>query len=296
MQALRALESFARQGTVWQAADELNLTRSAVSHQLRLIERDLGFRVFNRVGTRLELTRQGAAYAADVRRALVSISGSAARNAGRGISGALTVSSPPGFASSWLCTKIARFRATCPDVSLSIVTPRRLEDVSNPDVDLFITFAGGTTPGMQAELLKEVAFTPLCSPVLLNRLGGMPVPADVLRSGLLHLSDHEDWVAWFRLAGLDDGLARAGIVFSDMNLVYAAALAAQGIAMGDEFICHGAMASGQLVRPFELSILSPRTYQLVVPSEKAGNPAVAAFRGWIREELPADQADFGADA
>ena len=58
-QALRALESFARHGTVWQAADELNLTRSAVSHQLRLLERELGFRLLNRVGTRIELTPQG---------------------------------------------------------------------------------------------------------------------------------------------------------------------------------------------------------------------------------------------
>jgi len=65
-QALRALESFARHGTVWQAADELNLTRSAVSHQLRLLERDLGFRLMNRIGTRVELTPQGVAYAADI--------------------------------------------------------------------------------------------------------------------------------------------------------------------------------------------------------------------------------------
>ena len=65
--ALRALESFARLGTVWQAADELHITRSAVSHQLRLLERDLGFRLMNRVGTRAELTPQGKAYAEDVR-------------------------------------------------------------------------------------------------------------------------------------------------------------------------------------------------------------------------------------
>lgn len=287
-QALRALESFARHGTVWQAADELNLTRSAVSHQLRLLERDLGFRLLNRIGTRIELTPQGMAYSEDVRRALSAIAGSAARNAGRGISGALTVSSTAGFAASWLCPKIGRFRSTFPDVALSVVTPRRLDDVSNPDVDLFISFGSGNQPDMEVELLQEVEFTPLCSPALINRMGGAIEPQDLVRAGLLHLFDTEDWRSWFGKAGLDEAAARGGVVFSDMNLVYAAALNSQGIAMGDEFICHEAMESGQLIRPFDLTIRSPRSYYLIVSAEKARNPAVAAFRGWMREELDAE--------
>lgn len=285
-QALRALESFARHGTVWQAADELNLTRSAVSHQLRLLERDLGFRLMNRIGTRVELTPQGQAYAADVRRALAAISGSALRNAARGISGALTVSCPPGFASSWLCGKVGAFAEAFPDVALSILTPRRLDDVSNPDADIFIAFSLGNQPGMQVELIKEVEFTPLCSPALLNRFDSLPDPASLLQTTLLHLGDFEDWTNWFRLAGLPDSQARTGITFADMNLVYAAVLAGQGVAMGDEFICHDALAAGLLVRPFDLSIRSARSYFLIVPPEKAANPAVDAFRGWLTDALP----------
>ncbi len=287
-QALRALESFARHGTVWQAADELHLTRSAISHQLRILERELGFRLMNRVGTRAELTPQGVAYAEDVRRALSVITGSASRQAGRGVTGTLTVSCPPGFASTWLCPKVGRFRETCPDVALSLVTPRRLDDVSNPDVDLFIAFGLGNLPDMEVELLKEVEFTPLCSPALLNRLDGLSDPAEVQKANLLHLTDFEDWVNWFRLAGLPEDAARTGQRFSDMNLVYAATLASQGLAMGDEFICQEAMAQGILVRPFDLAIRSPRSYYLVVPPEKAGNPAVSAFRNWMADELPMD--------
>lgn len=288
MQALRALESFARHGTVWQAADELHLTRSAVSHQLRLLERDLGFQLLLRVGTRVELTPQGRAYAGDIRRALAAIAGSAARQAGRGISGALTVSCTPGFAASWLCTRIGTYHATYPDVALSVITPRRLEDVSNPDADLFICFGRGEAPGMHVELLKEVEFTPMCSPVLLNRLGGLTEPADVLRTTLLHLFDQGDWEAWLRRAGLPVEHARGGVVLADMNLVHAAALASQGIAMGDEFICHHDMEDGRLVRPFDLAIRAAASYHLVVPREKADNPAVTAFRDWIRREMGSD--------
>jgi LysR family glycine cleavage system transcriptional activator len=285
-QALRALESFARHGTVWQAAEELNLTRSAVSHQLRLLESDLGFRLMTRVGTRAELTPQGRAYAEDVRRALSAIAGSAKRQAGRGVAGALTISCTPGFAAHWLCPKVGRFRESCPDVLLTLLTPRRLDDVSNPDADIFIAFGRGNMPEMEVELLRQVEFTPLCSPALLNRLDGLPDPAGVMQANLLHLGDFEDWESWFRLAGLPEAAARTGQRFSDMNLVYAAALASQGLAMGDEFICQEAMAQGILVRPFDLAIRSPRAYFLVVPPGKAANPAVVAFRNWMSNELP----------
>ena len=124
-QALRALDSFTRHGSVWKAADELNLTRSAVSHQLRLLERDLGFQLLNRIGTRIELTEQGLGYALDVRKALNTIAGSAVRHANRGVSGSINVCCTPGFASSWLCSHVSSFRESHPDVRLSISTPMR---------------------------------------------------------------------------------------------------------------------------------------------------------------------------
>ncbi len=285
MQALRALESFARHGAVWKAADELNLTRSAVSHQLRLLERELGFQLLNRIGTRIELTEQGLGYAADIRQALNTIAGSAARHAGRGLSGTITVSCTPGFASNWLCNYISHFRDAYPDVRLSMVTPRRLDDVNNPDVDIFIAFGTGNWPNMVVDRIVDVEFVPLCSPVLLNKVGGLADPADIKKACLLHLGDHEDWENWLALAGVDNSHAKTGIVFSDMNLVFSAALSGQGIAMGDRFTCRHAMTSGQLIRPFDIGISSNRSYYLVAPEAKADSPAVMAFSAWIRSEM-----------
>jgi len=289
-QALRALESFARHGSVWKAADELNLTRSAVSHQLRLLERDLGFQLLNRIGTKIELTEQGLGYALDIRKALTSIAGSAVRHANRGVSGTVKVSSPPGFSSSWLCAQVGGFQDAHPDVRLSIVTPGRLDDVSNPDVDVFVAFGNGHWPDMQVEVLVEVEFTPLCSPVLLNKGISLSDPADISKFRLLHLVDHDDWESWLARADLDPAVAQSGIVFSDMNLVYSAATAAQGIAMGDEFICRNAMEIGQLVRPFDLTIKSSRAYYLVVSPAKADNKTVMAFCAWLRSEVMKNEA------
>jgi LysR family glycine cleavage system transcriptional activator len=289
-QALRALDSFARHGSVWKAADELNLTRSAISHQLRLLERDLGFQLFNRIGTRIELTEQGFGYAEDIRKALNTISGSAVRHANRGVSGTVNVCCSPGFASSWLCAHIGNFREIHPDVRLSISTPMRLDDVSNPEVDVFIAFGTGYWPDMKVELLVEVEFTPLCSPVLINKTFGLSDPADVHKTCLLHLVDHEDWQSWLTVAELDPAFAQTGIVFSDMNLVYSAATSGQGIAMGDEFICRTAMATGQLVRPFDVYIKSHRSYYLVASEAKADNKTVVAFSEWLKAEVLKNEA------
>lgn len=289
-QALRALDSFTRHGSVWKAADELNLTRSAVSHQLRLLERDLGFQLLNRIGTRIELTEQGLGYALDVRKALNTIAGSAVRHANRGVSGSINVCCTPGFASSWLCSHISSFREAHPDVKLAISTPMRLDDVSNPDVDVFISFGTGYWPDMEVELLVEVEFTPLCSPVLINKTVWLSDPSDIRKACLLHLVDNDDWEEWLTTAGVDPAFAQTGITFSDMNLVYAAAMAGQGIAMGDEFICRTAMATGQLVRPFDINIRSKRSYYLVVSEAKADNKTVVAFSEWLKEEVMKNEA------
>ena len=284
-QALRALVSFSRCGSVAEAAQELHLTRSAISHQLRLLERDLGFELFKRVGTRIELTVRGRSYAKDIAQALSLISGSASRNAGHLLTGQLTVSCTPGFAASWLSIRVANFRVMYPDINLSVVVPKTLDDVSNPDVDVFVAFGDGNMKDVDIELLQEVEFTPLVSPVLLNRLGGLARPEDVFRGNLLHLVDRNDWRAWLSLAGLPRESVDAGIVFADMNLVFAAAVNAQGIALGDEFICHKAMESGKLIRPFDLAIKSEKSYYLVTPLAKAELASVIAFRQWILSEV-----------
>ncbi|MEG6507646.1 LysR substrate-binding domain-containing protein [Methyloligella sp. 2.7D] len=285
IQALRAVEAFARHGTVWQAADELNLTRSAVSHQLRLLERDLGFTIFTRNGTRAELTLRGRAYAADVRKALDMVSASASRNASRGVSGSISLSCPPGLASSWLCLSIEKFVERYPEISLSISTPRRLDDTSNPEIDLFIAFGRNFEGDIDVELLKAARFTPVCSPAYLNRHEGFGDPRSLSRATLLHIDSYHDWENWVREVGLPVETARHGIRCSDVNLVYAATRASQGIAIGDEFVCRDAMEKGQLVRPFDVSIPQLDGYYLATPRKSLGNPTVEAFRDWLKDEI-----------
>ena len=284
-QALKALESFDRHGSIWQAADELNLTRSAVSHQLRLLERELGFQLMEKVGTRAELTRRGKAFARDVRGALRMLTSSAERNATMGMGGTIVVSSPPGFATAWLCPNIGDFHSKYPDIAIKVETPRRLDDTSNPAVDVFVTFGTDNRAGILVELLQQVEFTPLCSPAYLNQFGGFAHPRAVKDARLLHISDHRDWEDWFDLLGLPLDRARTGVVYSDMNMVYVSALAGQGLAMGDRFTCKTAIEAGQLVQPFDQATPSAKAYYLATPEGKLDSPAVTAFRDWVKKSL-----------
>ena len=231
------------------------------------------------------LTPRGRRYALDVRKALTLLGDAADQQSGNGLGGTLSISCTPGFASLWLCTHIAGFKEAYPDVALHVVTPRRLDDVSSGDADIYISFGLGHWPNHSVELLCDIEFTPLCSPSLLNRLGGLARPRDVLRANLLHLGDHEDWSRWFAATGVENPDSESGIMFSDMNLVFSAAIAGQGIAMGDELTSRKALDEGRLVRPFEIAIKSPRSYFLVKEWAKAEHPVALAFSSWLRTRL-----------
>ena len=280
MHALRALDAFARLGTVWEAADEIGITRSALSHRLGLLETVLGFEVAVRSGKGIVLTPRGRRYALDVQRSLALLH-DAHDEGNEPIEGNLKISSTPGFASMWLCNHIASFQAEHPDLTLQIVASRELNQTSDRGMDLFIVFGEGGWPKQHVQHLYDVEFVPMCSPALLSMHGGLNEPADLLRFPLLHLADGEDWRQWLAAAGLQ--LPRRGgrIVFSDLMMVQTAAISGQGIMLGDVVTCAGAMASGQLVAPFSIKVKSPAGYYLVRHGQKRPSPAISAFTRWL---------------
>jgi len=127
LHALRALDAFARLGTLWEAADDLGITRSAVSHRLAMLETILGFEVASRSGKGIALTPRGRRYAQDVHRSLVLLTDAHEEGSSRPVEGSLRISSTAGFASMWLCNHIASFQTDYPNLCLQIVTCRELD-------------------------------------------------------------------------------------------------------------------------------------------------------------------------
>jgi LysR family glycine cleavage system transcriptional activator len=279
--ALRALDAFARLGTVWEAAEELGITRSAVSHRLAMLETIVGFEVASRSGKGIALTPRGTRYAHDVKRSLALLAEAHEEGSSKPVEGSLRISSTAGFASMWLCNHIASFQAEYPNLCLQIITSRELGEATDRDVDLFIAFGDGNWPKHTVQHLYDVEFLPMCSPALQNMQGGLNQPADVLRFPLLHLQQWDDWRKWLAVSGIDFPQRGTGIIFSDMMLVQTAAIAGQGIMMGDEITCAGALAAGQLVSPFSTKIKSRGGYYLVRSRQRRLNPAIIAFTRWL---------------
>jgi LysR family glycine cleavage system transcriptional activator len=279
--ALKALDAFARLGTVWEAAEELGITRSAVSHRLAMLESIVGFEVASRSGKGIALTPRGKRYAHDVKRSLALLTEAHEEGSSKPVEGSLRISSTAGFASMWLCNHIASFQTEYPNLCLQIITSRELDEAADRDVDLFIAFGEGNWPKHTVQHLYDVDFLPMCSPALQNMQGGLNQPADVLRFPLLHLQQWDDWRKWLAASGIDFPQRGSGIIFSDMMLVQTAAIAGQGIMMGDEITCAGALAAGQLVSPFSTKIKSRGGYYLVRSRQRRLNPAIVAFTRWL---------------
>jgi len=280
LHALQALDAFARLGTVWEAAEDLGITRSAVSHRIAMLESVLGFEVVCRSGKGIALTARGKRYAEDVRKSLALLAAAHEEGAGTPVEGTLRVSSTAGFASMWLCNHIASFQAEHPNLSLEIVASRELGEATDRDVDLSIVFGEGSWPRYTVQHLYDVEFLPMCSPALQNMQGGLNRPSDVLRHPLLHLRQWEEWREWLAMNGVEYPRS-AGITFSDLMLVQSAAIAGQGIMMGDEVTCAGALAAGQLVTPFAAKIKARGGYYLLRSRQRRPNPAMIAFTRWL---------------
>jgi class 3 adenylate cyclase/DNA-binding transcriptional LysR family regulator len=199
----------------------------------------------------------------------------------------LRVSVLPSFAARWLLPRIGRFVAAHPDIDLDVRATPTLADFARNDADVAIRIGGGNWAGVTAELLFDEFYTPVCSPHLKGaRL--LSAPADLAGYTLLS-SINEPWKPWFEAAGLDWPEPVRGFVFSDHAHMVQAAADGQGVAMARLSLLGSDIRNGVLVRPF--SIVAPaafRTY-LVYPPHVAGTPKVSSFRGWLRDEIAAEQ-------
>jgi LysR family glycine cleavage system transcriptional activator len=285
MTALRALDAVARTGSVSVAARELNLTRSAISHQISKLEECVGFALTERIGRGIGLTHQGERYAREVHGILLNLLDAGQLIDDQEISGRLCVSCAPGFATYWLCHHIGAFLRQYPQVQLQLISPRTPDDTNNPNVDLFIAYGIGDWPEMNVEEIVALRFFPVCSPRLINALGGLKNPQELSTYPLLHMTDYSDWRIWLTAAGASGVNALSGILFSDAHCAQSACIAGQGIAIGDNLISGDALSKGLLVRPFDIGIDLHRGYYLATDPQKADRSVVQAFSNWVKTQL-----------
>jgi LysR family glycine cleavage system transcriptional activator len=290
LNALRAFEAAARHGSFSAAAQELRVTDSAVSQQVRTLERYLGTRLFKRLPRGLLLTDLGSTYLPTLTAGFDRLSEATSRLRSGGVGGLLTVAALPAFASGWLLPRISRFRERYPRIDLLLKTGRALADFRREDIDVAIRFgAGGGNDTKSIFLLAEEVF-PVASPTLVApSLMPMSV-ADLRALPLLHDVDGHpaqpwlSWQGWFERAGVDSPTALRGLKFTDSIVLLSAAVAGLGVALGRGPNIEGLLARGQLVRLTQDSWKAAWSYRLVAPPANFSRPNVRAFVEWIVDE------------
>lgn len=293
LNAVRYFEAAARHLSFTKAADELNVTHGAISHQVKALEEWLGVPLFRRLNRALVLTEAGQAYRVPVREALERLAEGTRAVRARGGSGALTVSTLPSFAAKWLVPRLGGFRAAWPDIDVRISASEKLVDFARDDVDCAIRHGRGPVwPGCESDLLIAEDFAPVCSPKLLAGPIPLDEPADLARHTLLQDYDWrvDLWDRWLELAGVAELVGRRALSFNSSNLMIQAAIDGLGVALSQNVLCGDDLAAGRLVRPFRLSVASDAGYHIVVPQPAAALPKVVAFRSWLIGEAAAYKA------
>jgi LysR family glycine cleavage system transcriptional activator len=284
LSAVRVFEAAARHGNFTRAAEELGMTQAAVSYQVKLLEERLGAPLFRRDKRRVVLTDAGARAAPQVSRAFDAID-SAFANLRAEEEGLLVISTSNTFANTWLAWRLGSFQIGHPEMAVRLESSDALVDLDGGGADCAIRAGRGGWPGLAADRLMEIDFTPMVSPEFLDRHGPLQ-PADLLRLQLI--SPHDPWwTVWLREAGVDvpEGPPRPGVRLDSQAHEGHAAMAAQGVAMLTPFFWRNDLAERRLVRPFEQVSTRGYAYWFVVPESRRNVPKIKRFREWLLDEI-----------
>lgn len=291
LSALRAFAAAGRHLSFQRAAAELAVTPTAISHQIRRLEEDLGVALFRRLTRKLQLTEAGRALLPEVAGAFDKLAGAVERLRASGDSGMLTISAIITLAYRWLAPRLPRFQTQHPKIDVRLEASQRLVDFTRDEVDVAIRHGNGPWPGLASIKLFDDRFTPLISPKLLAKGPPLKKPHDVLHYTLLRDSPYFEWETWFAAAGVKAPASARGPSFDSSQLSVQAADVGLGVALVHPDFFAEELAAGRLIQPFPIVAENGKAYHLVYPPAYADRPKVAAFREWLLAEAE----DFRAE-
>ena len=280
LNALQGFEAAGRHLSMRRAGEELGVTQSAISHQVRQVETALGHALFEDNRRRLSLTGDGRRLLAAVREALDGIEAAALHLGAHAYSGTVSVAAPPAFCAQWLVPRLPGFLDAFPDLSLTLATLRGGPQAPLPRVDAAVVFDRAQFAGRRVEVLTDLEMYPVCAPALLSR----EWTPDLRGATLIHEDDGAVWAAWFAAAGAAQRDARRHVRVDSTQDALALARAGVGFAVDDRFLGARTLASGDLVRPFGNRTFAYGRYSLVTGAETLA-PATQAFASWLRREV-----------
>ncbi|MCP1912582.1 LysR family glycine cleavage system transcriptional activator [Bradyrhizobium elkanii] len=286
LRAIQIFEAAARLGSFLRAADELSLTPSAVSHQIRSLEDALGVQLFHRINRAVMLTDIGSKYADEISEALGRIEAATHTITRRGKSDILTIHSVPSFASQWLMPRLSRFGALNPAIDLRLNASGDAADLGGDAVDIDIrygTFVPAAYLGVDPFPLETIVV--LCSPKLMKGASRIRTPADLKKHVLIHSEVNlYRWRHWAEDKKVELDLER-GPRFDRSFMAISTAVDGLGVCLESRLLVQRELEDGRLVMPFGPSGRRIKCHSLVYRRSRANVPKIATFRSWLVRAL-----------
>lgn len=275
--ALKAFEAAARALSLTRAADELNVTQAAVSHQVRLLENQLGVELFRRLPRGLALTDEGLSLLPAIQEAFDRIDNALDR-VGDGLAREVVhVGAVGTFACGWLLPRLAEFARLHPSVDVRLSTHNNRVDPAAEGLDYAVRFGRGTWPGMESRFLMAAPLAPLCTPAIAQQLRE---PAELARFALLRSYFVDDWRLWFEAAQAVPCGPINGTIFDSSLTMVQCALQNLGVALAPPSMFAREIAQGLLVQPFATT-LDAGGYWLTRLALKPAGDGASAFAAWL---------------
>ncbi len=289
LKGLKAFETVARLGSFNAAAGELNVTRSAVSHQIRALEDAIGFSLFERDTRPARLTDAGQAYFPVVRDAFDTIEQSTRALALDRSDDELVIQVYVTVALKWLIPRLHDFERRHPAIRVRLSTSYVEWNFDREHADVGFILSRRKDAGLHYSPLFRAMLTPLCSPSLLQEHGGAMSPEDLRHHTVLHVyTADEDWRTWLDAAGVSDIAPSGRIAFDSYVLAQQAAEEGHGVAMTLGPFAREELQSGRLVKPFQQTVPHEHWWELVCTEQNRDLEKVRSFRAWVIEQVRLD--------
>lgn len=283
LNALRVFEAVARLASFTKAGEELGMTQTAVSYQIKLLEENIGEPLFLRLTRQIALTETGERLAPKIAEAFEMI-GEAMASVRDDTEATLHIHLTSTFAVHWLARRIGSFQMRHPNIAVRFSTSDTLVDFLKEPADVAIRSGRGDWPGLKVHALMTIDFAPMLHPKLAET-HGIRTPADLLA---LRIIDPEDpwWGLWLHAAGVANTIgAHPRNQLGAQTLAASAAMAGQGVAILTPQFYEDEVAAGRLYQPFDLTCDDGRGYWLAYPENRRNTPKIKAFRNWILGEF-----------
>lgn len=293
--AIRAFEAACRHMQFQLAAEELGITPSALSYQIRQLEDFLGFKLFNRLNRSIELTREGRILAPGIVEAFEKMEETFELLNNNEAGNTLVVSTGPAFSAKWLAPRLHSYLEENPEIDFRLSANLKLTDFDRDGVDAVIRFGAGNYPELYVEPLFQEISTPLVSPTLFEKVGGMADEHLFEKIPLIHDESLRflgggQWKAWLDAMGYKNTNSEKGVHFNHADHCIEAAVDGGGIVMGRLGFAFREINAGRLIAPFKQAISAKGGFYFCCPKPALEKDNVLNFLAWLRDEA-ADQSE-----